>query len=116
MGLDEKRIQEIVEKVISRLGAADLPATPADAVERAAQKFPKAYGQPLPSEMPKREVRVPKGKSGIYPDVDSAVKAGRKAFEQHERNSLEVRDKVVTAMREVTLRHVKELAQYAWEE
>src|SRR4051794_4892333 len=113
--LDERRIQEIVERVISRLGS-DLPATPADAIERAAAKFPKAYGQPLPSEMPKREVRVPRGKSGIYPAVDSAVKAARKAYEQHERASLETRDKIVTAMRETTLKHVKELAQYAVDE
>ena len=114
-GLDERRIQEIVERVIARLGT-DLPATPADAVERAAARFPKAYGQPLPSEMPKREVRVPRGKNGIYQDVDSAVKAARKAFEQHERAPLEVREKIVAAMREVTLRHVKELAQHAHDE
>jgi acyl-CoA reductase-like NAD-dependent aldehyde dehydrogenase len=113
--LDERRIQEIVERVVARLGA-DLPATPADAVERAAAKFPKAYGQPRPDEMPKREVRIPRATLGVYPDVDSAVKAGRKAYEQHERNSLETRDKVVAAMREVTLKHVRELAQYAVEE
>src|SRR5207245_2161995 len=47
---------------------------------------------------------------------DSAVKAARKAFEQHERSSLELRDKIVGAMREVTLRHVKELAQHAHDE
>src|SRR5438034_2440911 len=114
-GLDERRIQEIVERVIARLGS-DVPATPAEAVERAAAKFPKAYGQPLPSEMKRGEPRVPKGKNGVFPDVDSAVKAGRRAFEQHERGSLELRDKIVQAMRDVTMRHVKELAQYAHEE
>mgnify|MGYP000986078532 CR=1 FL=1 len=116
--LDERRIQEIVERVMARLGpvGADLPATPADAVERAAQKFPKAYGQPLPSEIPKKEVRVPRGRLGIYPDVDAAVKAARRAYEQHEKNSLETRDKIVAAMRATTLKHVKELAQHAHDE
>ena len=33
--LDEKRIQEIVEKVMARLGGADLPATPLEAIDRA---------------------------------------------------------------------------------
>src|SRR5579883_768630 len=115
--LDERRIQEIVERVISRLGAADLPATPADAIERAAQKFPKAYGQPLPSEIRhKSEPRIPRATNGIYPDVDSAVKAARKAFEQHERGSLDLRAKIVDAMRACTLKHVRELSQFAVEE
>src|SRR3954469_18350939 len=100
--LDEKRIQDIVDRVVARLGN-DIPATPTDAIERAAAKFPKAYGQPLPSEMPKREVRVPRGKNGIFSDVDTAVKAARKAFEQHERLPLETREKIVAAMREVTM-------------
>jgi acyl-CoA reductase-like NAD-dependent aldehyde dehydrogenase len=113
--LDEQRIQEIVERVVARLGSS-VPATPAEAVERAAQNFPKAYGQPHPSEMKPREVRVPRAKEGIYPDVDSAVKAARRAFEVWERTPLEVRDKVVAAMRETTLRHVRELSQYAVEE
>ena len=35
MQLDEKRIQEIVEKVMARLGSADLPSSPLEAIERA---------------------------------------------------------------------------------
>src|SRR5262245_62068784 len=66
--------------------------------------------------MPKREVRVPRGTLGIFPDVDSAVVAARKSYEVWERTSLEVREKAVAAMREATLRNVRELAQYAVEE
>jgi acyl-CoA reductase-like NAD-dependent aldehyde dehydrogenase len=114
--LDERKIQEIVERVVARLGNG-LPATPAEAVERAAQNFPKAYGQPLPSEIHgKKEIRIPRATNGIYPDVDSAVKAARVAFEQHERSPLELREKIVAVMREVTLKHLKELAQYAVDE
>ena len=41
-GLDEKRIQEIVEKVMARLGGG-LPSSPLEAVERAAvQAAPRA--------------------------------------------------------------------------
>jgi hypothetical protein len=53
---------------------------------------------------------------GIFPDVDSAAKAARKAFEQYDRISIETRDKMIAAMRATTLAHVKELAQYAHEE
>ncbi|MSP58997.1 MAG: aldehyde dehydrogenase EutE [Myxococcales bacterium] len=112
--LDERRIQEIVERVVARLGTGQ-PANPAEAVERAAARMAPAPSSPS-SSGPKREVRVPRGSNGIYPDVDSAVKASRVAFEQHEKNSLELREKIVGAMRAVTLKHVKELAQYAWEE
>ena len=42
--LDERRIQEIVERVIARLGS-DVPATPTEAIERAAAKFPKPSQQ-----------------------------------------------------------------------
>ncbi len=111
--LDERRIQEIVERVVARLGAG-MPATTAEAVERAAQRMPPP--RPSTSDGPRKQVRVPRGTLGIYPDVDAAVKAARAAYEQHERAPLEVRDRVVAAMREVTLKHVRELAQYAQEE
>jgi acyl-CoA reductase-like NAD-dependent aldehyde dehydrogenase len=118
MNLDERRIQEIVEKVMARLGTG-VPATPLEAVERAAvQAQPRApaYGQPLPSEIRHKNIRVPAARMGIFPDVDSAAKAARKAFEQYDATSMDVRNKMVAAMRATTLAHVKELAQYAHEE
>lgn len=112
--VDERRIQEIVDRVIARLGT-EVPATPAEAVERAASRFPRPSSPPA-SEGPRRELRIPRGKSGVFGDVDSAVKAARKAFEQHERGTLETRDKIVAAMRAVTRAHVRELSQYAVDE
>jgi len=110
--LDERRIQEIVERVVQRLGAG-VPSSPAEAVERAAARMP----PPRPVDgARKKEPRIPRGTLGIYPDVDAAVKAARAAYEQHERAPLEQRDRVVAAMREVTLKHCKELAQFAVEE
>ncbi len=114
--LDEKRIQEIVEKVMARLGGADLPSTPLEAIERAVVKtvpLPRApaYGQPRPDEMRHKNIRVPAGKRGIFPDVDSAAKAARKAFEQYDRTPIEVRNKMIEAMRATTLAHVRELAE-----
>jgi acyl-CoA reductase-like NAD-dependent aldehyde dehydrogenase len=117
-GLDEKRIQEIVEKVMARLGGANLPATPLEAIDRAVVKttpLPKApaYGQPLPSEMKHRNIRVPAARMGIFPDVDSAAKAARKAFEQYDKTPIETRNRMIEAMRATTLKHVKELAEHA---
>lgn len=116
MNLDERRIQEIVEKVMARLGNANLPATPLEAIDRAVVKpMPKApaYGQPLPSEMKKGFARVPNARLGIFPDVDSAAKAARKAFEQYDRIPIETRNKMIQAMRDVTMKHVRELSEYA---
>lgn len=116
--LDEKRIQEIVEKVMARLGAADLPSTPLEAIERAVVKtvpLPRApaYGQPRPDEMRHKNVRVPAARRGIFPDVDSAAKAARKAFEQFDKISIDTRNQIIEAMRKVTLEHLRELSEYA---
>src|SRR5689334_9789467 len=116
--LDEKRIQEIVEKVMARLGGADLPSTPLEAIDRAVIKtvpLPKApaYGQPRPDEIKHRNIRIPAARRGIFPDVDSAAKAARKAFEQYDRTPIEVRNKMIEAMRAVSLAHLREIAEYA---
>ena len=114
--LDERRIQEIVEKVMARLGSADLPSTPLEAIERAvvqAQPRAPAYGQPRPDEMRHRDVRVPAAKRGVFSDVESAVKAARQAFEAYDRTSIETRNEMIAAMRKTTLDHVRELSEYA---
>jgi acyl-CoA reductase-like NAD-dependent aldehyde dehydrogenase len=115
--IDERRIQEIVEKVMSRLGNG-VPSTPLEAIERAVVKtspLPNApaYGQPLVSEMKRGHVRVPSARLGIFPDVDSAAKAARKAFEQYDKIPVETRNKMIAAMRATTLQHVRELSEYA---
>ncbi|HZS41571.1 MAG TPA: aldehyde dehydrogenase family protein [Polyangia bacterium] len=114
--LDERRIQEIVEKVMQRLGGGNLPQSPLEAIDRAivrAQPKAPAYGQPLPSEIRHKNVRVPQARLGIFPDVDSAAKAARKAFEQYDKTPIETRNKMIEAMRAVTLKHVRELSEYA---
>ena len=113
--LDERRIAEIVEKVLARLGG-DVPGSPAEAVERAARQLPRGSGSSSSNESEKKkELRVPRGTLGVHPDVDSAVKAARRAYEQHERSSLEVRGRIVQAMRDVTMQNVRALSEYAHE-
>src|SRR5213595_3204048 len=103
---------------MARLGNANLPASPLEAIDRAVVRtvpLPKApsYGQPLPSEMKRSFARVPNARLGIFPDVDSAAKAARKAFEQYDRVPIDTRNKMIEAMRATTLKHVKELAELA---
>ena len=103
--LDERRIQEIVERVVARLGGAG--ATPAPAVRSSAAS---------PAPEPKKSVNVPAGRLGIYDTPDAAIEAARRGFEANEKCELETRKKYVQAMRDVTRKHVRELAQYAVDE
>ena len=102
MELDEKKIQQIVDRVVSRLGApstaGSAPAAPAVIRDRNAAPSAKGF---------------PRGSLGVFPTVDAAAKAARQAFEELSKRPLELRYKIVAAMREVTLRHVRELSEYA---
>jgi acyl-CoA reductase-like NAD-dependent aldehyde dehydrogenase len=110
--VDEARIQEIVDRVLSRIG--ELPQTPMEAV----QNPPPGYASAAAAAPPvrKREVNVPRGRRGVFPDVDSAVRAARRAYEQNESATVEARTRWVAAMRETARKHVGELARFAVEE
>ncbi len=112
MNVDERRIQEIVEKVMARLGpsAGALPQNPVEAIERAVARAPV---RPTFSSEKKSTAKVPQGKLGIFPDVESAAKAARKAFEEYDKTPIETRNRMIAAMRQVTLKHVRELAELA---
>jgi propionaldehyde dehydrogenase len=110
--MDEARIQEIVDRVIARIG--ELPETPLEAV----QNPPPGYAPPpAPREAPRRrEADIPRGRRGVFPDVDAAVKAARAAHEANEAAPLEARKRWVEAMREAARKLVPALAKYAVDE
>jgi acyl-CoA reductase-like NAD-dependent aldehyde dehydrogenase len=99
--LDEARIAEIVERVIDRLGngptrAPSRPASPA------------AYGAGNGAG-----ARIPRATLGVYADPDAAVAAARRGFEANEKAPLALRAKMIEAMRQVSRKNLRELAQYA---
>lgn len=95
MDLDERKISQIVERVIARIGKdAAPPAAPAIHVRSSAPQ-------------------IPRGRLGSFPDVESAISAAQKAFEQFEAAGLEVRAQVIQALRDVTMAHRQELSEYA---
>ncbi len=113
--MDEGRIQEIVDRVIARIG--ELPDTPMEAVNNP----PPGYVQPPPAaraETParRREVDIPRGRRGVFADVDAAVKAARRAHEANEAAPLEARKRWVDVMREAARKLVPALSKYAVEE
>ncbi len=97
---DEARIEEIVSRVMERLGggatvAPSRPAVVGDGGKR---------------------VSVPRGTLGVYADADAAVKAARRGFEANERLPVATRMKMIAAMRAVTLANNEALARHTVEE
>lgn len=106
--MDEAGIARIVDRVVERLRAAD-PAVCACA--------PAPVPGPAPRKAPGgTELAIPTGRHGVHETVDQATGAARRAFASFEKESLEVRERVVTAMREVTRKYVQELSAYAHQE
>jgi aldehyde dehydrogenase len=104
--VDEARIQEIVDRVLARVGG--MPETPLEAV-----KSPPPGFTPPPAPPRHRDADVPRGRRGVFPDVESAVRAARAAHEANEAAPLESRKRWVAAMRDTARAYVAELARYA---
>lgn len=100
-GLDERKIEEIVSRVLERLGTG-----PSAAPGRPAVQAPAARKGP----------DIPRGTNGVYTDADAAVKAARRAFETVLATPVETRRKMIEAMRACARSNNELLARYAVEE
>ncbi|MBM4373399.1 MAG: aldehyde dehydrogenase EutE, partial [Deltaproteobacteria bacterium] len=112
MQLDEARLQEIVEKVLSRLGPDVAPAA-RPAPGPAPAPAPATAPAPAPAAAPRSK---PGGHYGVFPDVATAAAAARVAFEQLHELPLEIRAKMIEAIRDVTRRNAKDLSMRTVEE
>jgi acyl-CoA reductase-like NAD-dependent aldehyde dehydrogenase len=99
--LDDRRIEEIVTRVLERLGGGGVTSAPTRA--------------PVGPE-PQRKTNIPRGTNGVYADADQAAQAARKAFEQNERTPVATRMKMVENMRRAVLSNNDALSRYAVEE
>ena len=100
-GIDERRIEEIVARVLDRLGGGVTSAP--------------VRGEPPPAEAAAK-VNLPRGHNGVYADPDQAARAARRAFEHNERTPVAVRARMVEAMRRAVIANNAALARYAVEE
>lgn len=103
-GLDERKIEEIVARVLDRLGgpaAAPAPGRPAAATSDGGTR---------------RGPDIPRATNGVYADPEQAAQAARRAFEANERLPVQTRMRMVEAMRKVTLANNEALSRYAVEE
>ena len=98
MEIDERRINAIVQRVLVQLN----PDSTAPAMAR----------EPTPET-----VSVPvSGQDGIFSDVDSAIAAAEQAFQALDRMTLELRSRLVGAMRQVARENAELLARLAQQE
>lgn len=104
-GLDEKKIEEIVSRVLERLGGTGISKAPPHGTIPAAA-----------ASHHTRKSNIPRGTNGVYGDADSAAKAARRAFEQNEKTPVATRVKMVEAMRRAVLSNNEALSQYAVDE
>jgi acyl-CoA reductase-like NAD-dependent aldehyde dehydrogenase len=100
-GLSEAKINEIVARVLDRLGGS-APRPPAPRADAPAAAGGKA--------------NVPRGTNGVYADAEQAAQAARRAFEANERTPVAVRARMVEAMRRAVLANNAQLSRYAVEE
>ncbi|HEV3032524.1 MAG TPA: aldehyde dehydrogenase family protein [Polyangia bacterium] len=123
--MDEARIQAMVDEIVARVTAqvGHVPETPLEAVRNPPPGFapaPSASSGHAPSSererARRRDVDIPRGRRGVFPDVDAAVRAAQRAFAQNEAAPLESRRRWVQAMRDVARKHVSDLARFAVEE
>jgi len=101
--LDEKKIEEIIARVLDRLGGAQPAGTPALTTSH--------HTAPAP-----RKADIPRGTNGVYADFEQAAKAARRAFEANEKTPVATRAKMVEGMRRAVLANNDALSRYAVEE
>ncbi len=104
LSLDDRRIAEIVQRVVADLRPVELASgsqTPAPAEAR-----------------PQTTVRaVPVGdQHGVYADIDAAIAAAVSAQARLSNLPLERREKLVASMRQAASEHAQVLARSAWQE
>jgi aldehyde dehydrogenase len=98
--VDERRIAEIVQKVVAELRPQAAPVSPRPAAP------PAVDGGHAPAS----------GQDGVYPDIDSALSAARVAQGRLADLPLERRNLLIAAMRQAATEHAPALARAAWQE
>ncbi|MBX5480342.1 MAG: aldehyde dehydrogenase EutE [Myxococcaceae bacterium] len=128
MALNDSQIDAIVEQVVRRLSKelGDLPQPQNRPAERplgheddrrgAERRYGTYLAPPQVASPPPRAPAFHRSRKGIFDDLDHATDAALAAFEVWRDTPLEVRDRVIEAMRETTRRHNEELSRMAVEE
>jgi acyl-CoA reductase-like NAD-dependent aldehyde dehydrogenase len=102
MQLDEKQIRKIVERVANRLAQAGTENIP---------DSPPGQKKPEPNILPEGGASL-----GCFPDVDAAICAAEAAHQALDKKPLDLRRKIIEAMRNAARENAAALARMAVEE
>jgi aldehyde dehydrogenase len=100
--LDDQRIEAIIHKVMSELRQGE---------QGAHGRLPE-----VDAAAPQAPAPVMRHASNLFPDVESAVRAARQAFEQLMALPLSLREQMINHMRRAARENAQVLARLAWEE
>jgi acyl-CoA reductase-like NAD-dependent aldehyde dehydrogenase len=108
MKMTDEQISSIVNRVVDRL-TSDKKIEDEDRVNKEAvkTKIPKKEKAPTASTGNRR---------GCFPDMDPAINAAHQAFSDYKSITIEQRKGMIAAIREICLKHLKEISQIALEE
>jgi aldehyde dehydrogenase len=104
LSLDDRRIAEIVQRVVADLRPT--AAAPGNQSPARVAGAPQAIVHPAPAS----------DQQGVYPDIDAAIAAAVSAQARLSELPLERREKLVASMRQAASEYAQVLARSAWQE
>ena len=104
MAIQDNQIDAIVNRVVEQLTGKQPQAAPRPVTSSPATSVPKKPGLPAA------------GRRGCFPDIESAIAAAKKAFDDYRSIPVEQRKKIIQAIRDICLKHVGDLSRLAVEE
>ena len=114
--IDEAKIAEIVARVVARVlpDAGSAPA--ASAREPYCAPAPPRYDPGPPRHETGPQIRIPGTRRGVFDDMDKAVEAAHHAHRALEAGSLDLRAKIVQAMRDAARNEIQRISEMALQE
>ncbi len=103
--MDDSQIQAVIDQVMAELGQAD----------RGEARHGPRPAPPIASHPPS-PARHPRHGNNLFPDVQSAVEAARRAFAELQDLPLSVRGQMIAHIRRTMRENAQPLAYEAWEE
>lgn len=113
MALNDSQIDQLVSKVVERIRretGAEVPATASRPLVGGTR--PRAVYSPGVGGVP----ALVRGRRGVFDSIDEAVESATRAFEELSEAKLELREKMIAAMRRVVIDQVDDIARRAVEE
>lgn len=108
--ITDTQINAIVDRVVGQLTG--------DTLSKPAGPTPPPVQPPVQEPRPNAALSFARseGRRGCFPDIDSAINAAEKAFEDFKPVSLKQRKRIIDAIREICLDHINDLSRIAVEE